>query len=111
MKKVTVGGKECNVALKYSDLRVIFARYSIYLKIYERKQKQGKFYNWDYFVFKTLWIALDKSGVWPFRKPFRSFRKMCRSLYAEEYAAITIIVMDILGIKHDEPEDKETKNA
>jgi hypothetical protein len=67
----------------------------------------------DAFIYYCAWTLLKKSGVWPFIKPFRSFRHMYRNIVrGEGVAIIQFIMSEVFGYKVnvDDPDNKKKAN-
>lgn len=91
---IKIGGTKHLVSLKYEDTLKILRFYNRHLtaalELYEKQT--GHKYNWEtdtlpignYVFFQMLYKLLEKRGVWPFKKPFRSFRHMCKSIEKDE---------------------------
>jgi hypothetical protein len=63
----------------------------------------------DGYFFKAAWSVLEKHGVWPFRKPFRSMRHMVGEMEKDEaIGAVQMIGEKILGYPPS-PEDSKKK--
>lgn len=64
----------------------------------------------DRYFFEAAWRVLEKRGVWPFRKPFRSMRHMIREMNKDEAAgAVQMIGEKILGYKTEVQTDDKKK--
>jgi hypothetical protein len=62
----------------------------------------------DKYFFNAAWKVLEKRGVWPFRKPFRSERHMIREMDKDEATgAVRMIGEKILGYQTTVEDDKK----
>ena len=67
----------------------------------------------DSFLYYCAWRLLVKSGIWPFRKPFRSYRHMYKNmLRGEAVAIVQFILSQVFGYKVtiDDPDSKKKTN-
>lgn len=64
----------------------------------------------DTFVYWCVWKLLKKSGIWPFRKPFRSARHMRRRIIRGEGIAIMQLVMrEVFGYRVNVDDEESIK--
>lgn len=107
METIKIGGKDYPIKLTYNKFNSYIEKYGVLLEKAKQMKEQGKNYNWNMFLFWTVWEGLEKKGFWPFRKPFRSMAHMIDSVLFEEVDALTVWASNkILG----SGEDRETKN-
>ncbi len=111
MDTIRIGGKDHPCKLTYNDYEIFMKRYFLLKEHDGRLKEKGKAYNWNYYVFWTVWKCLEKKGVWPFRKPFRSIRHMSKSILFEEFNDVSSFMNSkILKTSETKREDKESKN-
>lgn len=53
---------------------------------------QASFSIPDWFWYQIVYVSLVKRGVWPFRRPYRSWRDMAQDIRKDEYFAIVHFV-------------------
>jgi hypothetical protein len=74
---VTIGGVEYRVKLTYGTIMRIFETY------WNHGFKEGDVIPVNFFVW-VLWKVIEKRGIWPFRKPFRSIHHLKKSILLDE---------------------------
>ncbi|PKL35873.1 MAG: hypothetical protein CVV44_20365 [Spirochaetae bacterium HGW-Spirochaetae-1] len=53
----------------------------------------------DWFWYKTVYRSLVKRGLWPVRRPYRSWREMAQDIRKDEYFAIVhFVASEILDL-------------
>jgi hypothetical protein len=109
IKFIKIGGQECSVRVKYKHVFGFFKEFNKILAKFKKKDialKQMVIPN--EFFFKVLWKCVDKKGIWPFRKPFRSKKHMADSILYDELAeVIQFVSRFVLDIKGTEEEGKK----
>jgi hypothetical protein len=111
VKFFKVGGIERSARVKYKHVFGFFKSFNKEIKKHGKQDVARK--NTvisNEFFFGVLWKCLDKSGMWPFRKPFRSQRHMSDSiLYDELPDIIQFVSRFVLDLKVTKESDEESK--
>jgi len=111
IKFIKIGGVERSVRVKYKHVFGFFKAFNKELKKFKKKDialKQMVIPN--EFFFNVLWKCLDKSGVWPVQKPFRSKRHMADSLLYDELPdVIQFVSRFVLDLKAEGQTEEDCK--
>lgn len=109
IKFIKIGGVECSARVKYKHVFGFYKAFNKELKKFSKKDIALK--NTiipNEFFFGVVWKCLDKSGIWPFRKPYRSKKHMADSLLKDEVAdMIQFVSRFVLDLKGTEEESKK----
>jgi hypothetical protein len=74
---ITIGGKDYPVTLTYD---IIMSIYKVY---WNHGYKEGDVISIDFFVW-VIWKIINKKGIYPFRKPFRSIHVLKKAILFDE---------------------------
>jgi len=108
---MVIGGKEVEIIFRYVHYMKFMGVYNRLIEVDRKLQAKGQRYNFDYFVFRCIWKCIPKKGFWPFKKPFRSLRKMIKEVRVNEYKVVTNFFNDrVLNPVNELEEDREQGN-
>lgn len=111
IKFIKIGGVECSVRVKYKHVFGFYKAFNKELAKFTKKDVAlKKMVIPNEFFFAVVWKCLDKSGIWPVRKPFRSKQHMAGSiLYDELQDIIQFVSRFVLDINGNVPAEESKK--
>lgn len=107
MAVIRIGGKDVEYRIKMQMAFRIMKKYNAVYMALSRATKSPKVLMPNWFFTWAAWKVLEKRGIWPFRKPFRSLRHMAGEIELQEFKnVITMLGKAVLNTQTaDEPEE------
>jgi hypothetical protein len=118
IETISIGGEDREVKLRMIIVSKILVLYNkvFFLSVRDKEKRIGrKLKDSDsvvipnYFYFWSIWKILVKKGFWPFRRPFRSRRKMIKEILSDEFVKMVTFIGE--KVLNTQSEDKEQENS